>query len=53
MQRLVLTYYLIAALSTALVNSLVIDMIPGHFHALALLVLGWFAWDRTEQGEPA
>jgi hypothetical protein len=51
--RVILGYYLVAAMSTAMVNSLAIDMILGHFHALAFLVLGWFAWDRTAQGEPA
>ncbi|MBE7368192.1 O-antigen ligase family protein [Ramlibacter pallidus] len=45
-QRHILGYYLIAALSSAVVNSLTIDMVPGHFHALALLVLAFFPWDE-------
>lgn len=52
-QRRILAYYLVAALLTAVANSQVIDMVPGHFHALALLVLGWFAWDRRAPEEPA
>jgi O-antigen ligase len=53
MQRVILGYYLIAALSTAVVNSLSIDMILGHFHTLALLVLGLFAWEARGPQEPA
>jgi len=44
-QRRIILIYLLVALASILFNSMVIDMIPGHFHALALLALGWFQWD--------
>lgn len=47
-QRKVLCLYMTAALTSLLFNSMVVDMIPGHFHALAVLSLGWFEWDSTE-----
>ena len=48
-QRHILGYYLLAALSSAFVNSLAIDMVPGHFHALALLGLAFFPWDAPPE----
>lgn len=47
-QRKVLYCYFAAALSSILFNSMFIDMIPGHFHALAVLTLGWFDWDTGD-----
>ena len=41
-QRKILYLYLLAALVSIVFNSMLVDMIPGHFHALALLTLGWF-----------
>lgn len=46
-QRKVLCLYMAAALASVLFNSMVVDMIPGHFYALAVLSLGWFEWDST------
>lgn len=46
-QRKVLCLFMAAALSSLLFNSMVVDMVPGHFYALAVLALGWFEWDST------
>lgn len=47
-QRKVLYLYMAALLSSLPFNSMMVDMIPGHFYALAVLALGWFEWDRPE-----
>jgi O-antigen ligase len=43
-QANIATCYLASAAVCSLANSLAIDMIPGHFHALALLLLLMFDW---------
>ncbi|MEJ7929959.1 O-antigen ligase family protein [Ramlibacter sp. AN1015] len=51
-RRKLLALYLAAALPNMLVNSFTIDMIPGHFHALALLAIV-FPGAATEKVRPA
>lgn len=31
-------------MSSIFFNSMIIDMMPGHFYARTLLCLGWFDW---------
>jgi O-antigen ligase len=43
-QRKIVLLFLLAVLTGILFNSMLIDMIPGHFFAIALLTLGCFEW---------
>lgn len=43
-QRNILWLAMLALMSSIFFNSMLIDMVPGHFYALTLLCLGWFDW---------
>lgn len=43
-QRNILWLAMLALMTSILFNSMIIDMVPGHFYALTLLCLAWFDW---------
>lgn len=43
-QRNILWLAMLAFMSSIFFNSMIIDMVPGHFFALTVLCLGWFDW---------
>jgi len=46
-QRNILGIAMLAFMSSIFFNSMIIDMVPGHFYALTLLCLGWFDWSEN------
>ncbi|CAN5641542.1 hypothetical protein BH11PSE7_BH11PSE7_28700 [soil metagenome] len=51
-QRKILWLAMITFLVSILFNSMLIDMVPGHFYALVLLSLVWFTWPARVPGMP-
>ena len=51
-QRKILWLAMIVFMVSILFNSMLIDMVPGHFYALVLLSLVWFSWPARVPGMP-
>jgi len=51
-QRKILWMAMLIFLVSILFNSMLIDMVPGHFYALVLLSLVWFPWPARLPGMP-
>ncbi len=43
-QKQILLLAITSLLCSIFFNSMIIDMVPGHFYALTILCLGWFDW---------
>ena len=51
-QRKILWLAMLTFMVSILYNSMLIDMVPGHFYALVLLNLVWFPWPARVPGMP-
>jgi O-antigen ligase len=51
-QRRILWLAMVTFMVSVLFNSMLIDMVPGHFYALVLLNLVWFPWPARIPGMP-
>jgi O-antigen ligase len=47
LQTRIAAYLMLSVVSSLFFNSMIVDMIPGHFYALAVLCVAWFAWPRS------
>lgn len=47
LQTRITAYLMLSVVSSLFFNSMIVDMIPGHFYALAVLCVAWFAWPRS------
>jgi len=50
-QRTIINLAMLAFMSSIFFNSMIIDMIPGHFYALTILCLGWYEWSDSAKSE--